>query len=111
MTRDSCHALVLTFASYFTLFSGHYDTRTSRFTINLDSIHSFQRGISCHRYYRCIDKVLNVKWKPLWRIYDTSRLERADNEDLSSFHDTVVRSAYANVSVMTFSWMTEQFWG
>lgn len=76
---------------------------------------SFQRGISCQRYHRCIDKVLHIKLKPLWRIYDTSLLKRADNEDhislSQSFHDTVAHSAYANVSVMTFSGMTEQFWG
>jgi hypothetical protein len=53
--------------------------------------------------------------KLLWRIYDTSLLKRANNVDhislSQSFHDTVARSAYANVSVMIFSGMTEQFWG
>lgn len=78
-------------------------------------IRSFQRGTSCQCYHGCIDKVLHVKSKPLWRIYDTSLLKCANNEDhinLSrSFHETAAHSAYANVSVMIFSGMTEQFWG
>lgn len=53
-------------------------------------IRSFERGISYQRYHRCIDKVLHIKLKPLWRIYDTSLLKRADNEDhinlSQSFH-------------------------
>lgn len=54
----SCHALALPcfFASYFTT-HGH----THGHTINLDSFVAFQRGISCQRCYRCIDKVLHVK--------------------------------------------------
>jgi hypothetical protein len=84
-------------------------------TINLDSFRSFQRGISCQCYHRCIDKVCHVKLKPLWRSYDTGLLKRANNEDhislSQSFHDTVAHSAYANVSVMIFSGMTEQFRG
>lgn len=81
----SCHALVLL---HITLWD---HTRTYH---QPGLIHSLQRGISsCQCYQLCIDKILHVELKPLWSIYDTSLLERANNEyhiSLSRiFHDTV----------------------
>jgi hypothetical protein len=109
--RLSCPSLTLL---HITVFSGSLRTYTRTYN-QPGFIRSFQRVISCQRYHRCIDKVLHVKLKLLWRIYDTSLLKRADNEDhislSQSFHDTVAHSAYANVLVMTFSGMTEQFLG
>jgi hypothetical protein len=107
----SCPILTLL---HITVFTGSLRTYTRTYN-QPGLIRSFQRVISCQRYHRCIDKVLHVKLKLLWRIYDTSLLKRANNEDhislSQSFHDIVAYSAYANVSVMTFSGMTEQFWG
>lgn len=87
----------------------HKDIQTRN---QLGFIRSFQYGISCQRYHRCIDKGLYVKLTPLWGTYDTSPLKRANHEgdhvNLSrTFYDLF--SAYANVLVMTFSGMAEQF--
>lgn len=71
----------------------HKDIRTYN---QLGFIRSFQYGISCQRYHRCIDKSLHVKLMPLWRTYDTSPLKRANHEEdhvnLSrNFHDRIQR--------------------
>ena len=85
----SCPTLVLRTLTLLLFLSLH--TRTYN---QPGFIRSFERGISYQRYHRCIDKVLHIKLKPLWRIYDTSLLKRADNEDhinlSQSFHDNVV---------------------
>jgi hypothetical protein len=55
----SCRALALPLPCFLLHITRHGHTHGH--TINLDSFVAFQRGISCQRCYRCIDKVLHVK--------------------------------------------------
>ena len=102
-------ALYLMFCSRITRTQGHTDIHANSF------IRSFQHWISCQLHHCRIDEGLHVKLTRLWRFHDTRLLQRAMHEDnVSIDHELrklLMHSAYAKVSMIIFSGMTEQSLG